>query len=280
MGGCRTLSWPPRSLCSTRLTPRSRFPSSRLACSASAASPSGGARPPPAMIPKCHRKCAEPVSKDYACAGQRCSPGLSNDREPQLDNHQRCTLPRRNVDVNSDAAAAFKSASYQGNYADLNFWITMLQGGVLGCALVACHVCALAVGLLPMLLVSVVLPAMTGTLLVCAGPQRSPGMATATKVKPICPLSTHDHIKNFMRHCLRGPPCAVMTMTFVPMLSRVCMHAQMAPSSIPTRCPGACITATTSATQPCTVRHICGIPLFIVFDRCEYGPSTCVCCLP
>ena len=43
-------------------------------------------------------------------------------------------LLRRNVDVNSDAAAAYKSATYQGGYADLNFWITMLQGGVLGCA--------------------------------------------------------------------------------------------------------------------------------------------------
>jgi len=53
--------------------------------------------------------------------------------------------------VNSDAAAAFKSASYQGNYADLNFWITMLQGGVLGCALVACHMCTLPVAVPPVL---------------------------------------------------------------------------------------------------------------------------------
>ena len=45
--------------------------------------------------------------------------------------------------MNSDAAAAFKSATYQGNYADLNFWITMLQGGVLGCASVGCHMCTL-----------------------------------------------------------------------------------------------------------------------------------------
>ena len=51
--------------------------------------------------------------------------------------------------MNSDAVAAFKSATYQGNYADLNFWITMLQGGVLGCDPVVCHIVWPATGLLP-----------------------------------------------------------------------------------------------------------------------------------
>ena len=40
--------------------------------------------------------------------------------------------------MNGDAAASFKSATYQGKYSDLNFWITMLQGGVLGCASLFC----------------------------------------------------------------------------------------------------------------------------------------------
>jgi hypothetical protein len=39
---------------------------------------------------------------------------------------------RRNLNVDSSAAAAFKSANYQGNFADLNIFVTALQNGILG----------------------------------------------------------------------------------------------------------------------------------------------------
>ena len=39
---------------------------------------------------------------------------------------------RRNIDVDTNAAATFKSALYQGTFGDLNMYITALKNGVLG----------------------------------------------------------------------------------------------------------------------------------------------------
>ncbi len=41
-------------------------------------------------------------------------------------------MARRNIDCDTNAAAAFKSALYQGTFGDLNFYVTALKNGVLG----------------------------------------------------------------------------------------------------------------------------------------------------
>ena len=109
-------------------------------------------------------------------------PGLS---ELSLTSVYKC----RNLDVDGNAAAAFKAATYQGTFSDLNFWITMLQGGVLGydrfpisdcCARPAHTVLRRRVASRALQLTHVT---------VAAGRLRFHGMATAIRVRPVACLA-------------------------------------------------------------------------------------------